>query len=96
MRNSMIDKGAIRDLWTMFRREHNCSVDRMVCAPELRNEFLRAARGVCGTDDEFTILWSAMNLRKAKDLKPESKLGPPRNPQELVQRPQSTHDKSAI
>ncbi|GIX00463.1 MAG: hypothetical protein KatS3mg111_3795 [Pirellulaceae bacterium] len=40
MRNSMIDKGAIRDLWTMFRREHNCSVDRMVCAPRTSKRVL--------------------------------------------------------
>ena len=72
MTDYKIDKSVIRDLWTMFKREHHCSVDRMVCEPELRNEFLEAARDVCGTDDEFTILWSAMNLRKAKKLKPRN------------------------
>lgn len=77
-----IAKPVIRDLRSIFRREHNCSVDRMVCDQKLRREFLRAARGVCGTNDEFTILWSALNLRKAKDLKPESKLGAPHNPQQ--------------
>ena len=68
MTNFQINRSVIRDVWTMFQREHGCSVDRMVCDPELRNEFLESARGTCGTNDEFTILWTAMNLRKAKSL----------------------------
>ena len=68
MANNTINKSALQDTWTMFRREHECSVDRMVCDPVLRSEFLESVRGICGTDDEFTILWTAMNLRKAKSL----------------------------
>ena len=64
-----IDQCVIRELWIMFEREHHCSVDRMVCDPKLRNEFLQSARRVCGTDDEFTILWTLMRLRKGKQLR---------------------------
>ena len=52
----------------MFQREHGCSVDRMLCRPALRQEFLAAARAVCGCDDEETILWDTVNLRKKKSL----------------------------
>ena len=68
MNEIYVDKLAIRNLWTMFHRNHGCSVDRVVCDPALRNEFLNAARRLCGTDDEYTILWTALNLRKAKAL----------------------------
>lgn len=68
MTNSQINKSIIRDVWTMFQRERGCSVDRIVCDPDLRNEFLDSARGSCGTNDEFTILWTVMSLRKAKSL----------------------------
>jgi hypothetical protein len=26
----------LRDTWLMFQREHRCSVDRMLCNPDLR------------------------------------------------------------
>lgn len=66
---SRIDTLVLKDIWTMFKREHDCSVDRMVCDPKLRNDFLQSARRVCGTQDEFTILWALMQLRKRKELK---------------------------
>ncbi len=56
MNGNEIDKSALRDMWLMFQRENECSIDRMVCTPELRERFVTAARRVCGTDDEFTIL----------------------------------------
>ncbi len=59
---------ALRDTWLMFQREHGCSVDRMLCRPELRDEFFAAARTVCDCDDEESILWSTVNLRKKKSL----------------------------
>ncbi len=66
MSGNEIDQSVLRDIWLMFQRQNECSVDRMVCTPELRNKFVTAARRVCGTDDEFTILWTAMNERKKK------------------------------
>lgn len=63
-----IDPKALIDTWNMFRREHRCSVDRMLCNPVLRAEFLSAARSACGCDDEETILWTLVNLRKSKGL----------------------------
>ena len=59
---------ALRDTWLMFQREHECSVDRMICKPEFRNAFLTAARSVTGIDDEETLLWSIVSLRKNKSL----------------------------
>ena len=59
---------ALRDTWLMFQREHDCSVDRMICKPEFRNSFLMAARSVTGIDDEETLLWSIVSLRKNKSL----------------------------
>lgn len=52
----------------MFQREHRCSIDRMLCRPILRQEFLTAARAVCDCDDEEMILWDTVNLRKKKSL----------------------------
>ena len=66
MSGNEIDKSALHDIWLMFKRENGCSVDRIVCDPVLRNQFLAAARHVCGTDDESTILWTLMNQRKIK------------------------------
>lgn len=47
-----------------FRR----SVDRKFHEPSLREEFLAAARAVCAFDDEESILWETVNLRKKKSL----------------------------
>jgi hypothetical protein len=52
----------------MFQREYGCSVDRMLCNPRLRAEYVAAARGICECDDEQSILWSTVNLRKKKTL----------------------------
>ena len=54
---------ALRDAWLMFQREHRCSLDRMLCTPELRAEFVNAARAACGGDEE-QIFWNTVNLRK--------------------------------
>lgn len=56
----------LRDTWLMFRREHQCSIDRMLCQPVLRAEFLAAARLATGVQDEETLLWELMALRKRK------------------------------
>jgi hypothetical protein len=59
---------ALRDTWLMFKWEHQCSLDRMLCRPALRSEFLEAARLATGSDDEESILWELMSLRKRKEL----------------------------
>lgn len=59
---------ALRDTWLLFQGEYDCSVDRMICKPEFRNAFLVAARLVTGIDDEETLLWSIVSLRKKKSL----------------------------
>ncbi len=59
---------ALRDTWLMFQREHRCSVDRMVCRPSLRNEFLTAAAPVAECHDEESLLWGVMSMRKKKSL----------------------------
>lgn len=65
----------LTDCWTMFQREHNSiSVDRMVCDPKLRKEFLDQVRGVFPEDDEQTVLWTLMGLRKGKKLSKNSSI----------------------
>lgn len=59
---------ALRDTWLMFQREHGCSLDRMLCKPQLREAFVVAARLVVDCDDEESILWNTVNLRKKKTL----------------------------
>ena len=59
---------ALRDTWLMFQREHGCSVDRMICKPEYRTAFLQSARLVAGVDDEETLLWGIVSMRKNRSL----------------------------
>ena len=59
---------ALRDTWLMFQREHDCSIDRMLCNPTLRGEFLTAARQATGVFEEQSLLWSTVALRKRKQL----------------------------
>ncbi len=59
---------ALRDAWRMFRREHQRSVDRMVCDPELRSHFLADAMPLTGARDEEELLWGLVRLRKSKSL----------------------------
>ena len=63
-----MDTEALRDTWTMYQREHHCSVDKMLCNPELRTEFLTAATQATGCTDEQQLLWSLVALRKKKSL----------------------------
>jgi len=58
----------LRDTWLMFKREHQCSIDRMLCSPVLRAEFLEAAKSATGVPDEEALLWELMSLRKRKEL----------------------------
>lgn len=59
---------ALRDTWLMFQSEHGCSVDRMLCNPSLRAGFVRTARKIAECDDEETLLWGIVSLRKRKTL----------------------------
>jgi len=53
---------ALKDIWVLFQREHQCSIDKMLCNPVLRNEFLAAARLVAECEDEFQLLWGLVGL----------------------------------
>lgn len=57
------------DCWMMFERERGVSVDRVVCDPQLRKEFIESASKACRYEDEREILWTLMRLRKRKLLK---------------------------
>lgn len=58
----------LRDMWLLFQREHQCSLDRMLCNPQLRAEFLQSASAVVQGASEEQILWSLVGLRKKKTL----------------------------
>ena len=63
-----MDMDALPDAWRMFQREHNCSVDRMLCNPTLRSEFVTEALALTRCGDEQELLWALMHLRKNKRL----------------------------
>lgn len=52
----------------MFQREKKCSVDRMLCTPELRTEFLAAVHPFSDGKTEAEILWLLVGFRKSKAL----------------------------
>ena len=52
-----MDRQALLDCWTLFRRDYTVSIDRLVCSPELRSTFISQVRLVCNCDDEEAILW---------------------------------------
>lgn len=58
----------LRDLWLTFQREHQCSLDRLLCNPVLRSEFLIVAKPMVPSSTEEQILWSIISLRKRKTL----------------------------
>lgn len=59
-----MNRNALRDTWIMFQREHGCSIDKMLCNPDLRNEFVAEARLVADSKDEYELLWGLVGLRK--------------------------------
>ena len=61
-----MDKRALFDCWKMFQREHDISIDRLVCDPQLRQDFVQSAALVCGCFAEQEILWTLMGMRKDK------------------------------
>lgn len=68
-----MDTEMLNDCWTMFQREHNdISVDRVLCNPGLRSEFLVPVSNVDSEAREADILWKLMGLRKSKRLPKKS------------------------
>lgn len=47
---------------------HRCTVDRILCDPELRTEFLGLVRARAGQRREFDVLHGLNNLRKRSRL----------------------------
>jgi hypothetical protein len=59
---------ALRDLWLMFQRDRRCSIDRMLCSPDLRDDFVTAARQIAPLAEEEELLTALLRLRKNKTL----------------------------
>lgn len=58
---------SLRDQWLAFQRERNCSIDRMLCDPELRQEFLSAMKlSENCRNHEREILWRLVSFRKRR------------------------------
>lgn len=51
--------------------KHQCSIDRMMCDPEIRSEFDEAAKAIDKSIDCYAVRKAAFQLRKARRLKPE-------------------------
>ena len=69
-----MNQQALIDSWRIFEKEHGVSVDRMICSPELRKEFLETSECDCDCDNEEEILWSLMRLRNSKRLTKQQKI----------------------
>jgi len=70
-------KRDLLDTWLSFKHSNACSIDRMLCDPNLRRNFLEFARRDIDRNDEFEILWSLVSLRKRKAIpKVGSRNGP--------------------
>jgi hypothetical protein len=60
--------------WKEFRRINGAeSVDRMVCDPVLRDQFLQILRRILPEANERESLWSLLNARKNKSLRKQLK-----------------------
>lgn len=69
-----MNKQDLIESWRMFQREHgSISVDRMICDPMLRTEFLGSAKPNATETEEKEILWELMGLRKRKELSKSQK-----------------------
>jgi len=51
--------------------QHQCSIDRLMCRPELRKQFDDAAAKIASDSDAYTVRKAAFQLRKARKLRPE-------------------------
>lgn len=61
-----MNEQSLSECWEMFHREYSVSVDKMICDPQLRQEFIESAQSACKCTDEQEILWTLMSLRKQK------------------------------
>lgn len=72
IRNANMTNTQLREVWLEFERLNKCSVDRMLCDPLLRSRYLSLVRRELADDDEFSVLWHTVGLRKKKSLRSES------------------------
>lgn len=54
--------------WLRFKQIHSCSIDRMLCSPKLRGDFIALAKKSVDCTDEEQLLWTLVSLRKNKKL----------------------------
>ena len=59
-----MNQQSLVDSWKMFQREHDISIDRLVCSPLLRQAFVDQVSPVCGSNDEQSILWVSLSASK--------------------------------
>lgn len=59
---------AITQVYSNLLQKHGCSVDAILEAPELREEFLREARRSVGNLPERDLLHKLVSLRKRSKL----------------------------
>jgi hypothetical protein len=60
-----MENPALRELWREFRKQHYCSIERMLCRPSLRSAFLAQARHRLPSHAEEELLWGVLNLRRS-------------------------------
>lgn len=63
-----MDLDNLLKLWIKFSRENRCSIDRMLCRPSTRNQFLANAMNALNCSDEEALLWAVVGLRKRKKI----------------------------
>ena len=70
-----VDLASVRHVAEITTRsildKHQCSIDRMMCNPDLRSEFEQAAKAIDESIDLYAVRKSAFQLRKARRLRPE-------------------------
>ncbi|MCA9199973.1 MAG: GIY-YIG nuclease family protein, partial [Planctomycetales bacterium] len=55
----------------MMEDRHRCSTDRILCDPQLRQDFDQAAAAIAPKVDAYLLRKAAFGLRKARQLRPE-------------------------
>ncbi len=74
-RTSSTDTTPVRHVAEIVTRsvvdKHQCSIDRLMCDPELRLEFDDAAKAIDDSLDAYSVRKAAFRLRKTRKLRPE-------------------------
>lgn len=74
-RRKKVDLSAVRHVAEIATRsmldKHQCSIDRIMCSPELRKEFNETATSIDESIDCYAVRKAAFQLRKARRLRPE-------------------------